>query len=142
MNYRAEKGFSAPPEVVFNVATDPDRLPRWLPGPLRIVDTGRECLRVVWADNRAAEAGPEEGAEYRIVVLPERLRVEWRPSGPDGWSGYLQVQENAAGGAIGEVCVEAVGHAAESRGSDQASRILESTLVNLRTEVADNLTAG
>lgn len=148
MSYRAEKGFSAPPEVVFNVATDPERLPRWLPNQLRLADTGRECLRVAWTGRPGQESEPADGAsrdqavEYRIVVLPERLRVEWRPSGPDGWAGSLQVRENSAGGATGEVCVEATGRAGESRGSDQVPRILDETLVNLRREVADDLTVG
>lgn len=134
VNYRAEKGFSAPPEVVFSVATDPDRIPRWLPDQLRVTDTGTKCLRVAWTD--------ADTVEYRLVVLPDQLRVEWRPAGPDGWAGFLQVNENAAGGASVEVCVEPSGRAGESRGTDQVPRLLDATLVNLRREVADNLSVG
>ena len=124
---------------MFNVATDPDRLSRWLPQQLRVLDTGTECLRVVWTDRPGQEG---DVAEYRLVVLPERLRVEFRPAGPDGWSGYLQVSETPAGGSTAEACVAAAGRAGESRGADQVTKILDSALVSLRSEVADNLSDG
>jgi uncharacterized protein YndB with AHSA1/START domain len=140
--YRAEQDFSAPAEVVFNVVTDPDRMPRWLPEQLRVADTGQRCLRVAWTDPPGRDGPPADAPEYRLVVLPDRLRVEWRPSGPDGWSGYLQVHEAAAGGATAEVCVEPTGQAGESRASDRVPGILSTSMTNLGTEVADNLTAG
>lgn len=34
MNVRAERDMSAPPEVVFNTATDPTRMSAWLPAEL------------------------------------------------------------------------------------------------------------
>jgi uncharacterized protein YndB with AHSA1/START domain len=142
VTYRAEKGFSAPPEVVFNVVTDPDRLPRWLPDQLRVADTGQRCLRVAWTDPPTRDGPPADGPEYRLVVLPEHLRVEWRPSGPDGWSGFLQVRESAAGGATAEVCIEPTGQAGEAADSDRVPRILDESLASLRAEVADDLTAG
>lgn len=142
VTYRAEVGFSAPPEVVFNVVTDPARLPRWLPAQLRVADTGQRCLRVAWSDPPPPDGPPEEGPEYRLVVLPERLRVEWRPSGPDGWAGHLQVDQGAAGGASAEVCVEPYGEAVNDANCGRIAQILDDSLANLRREVADNLTAG
>jgi uncharacterized protein YndB with AHSA1/START domain len=150
VSYRAEQGFSAPPEVVFNVVTDPDRLPRWLPEQLRVADTGQRCLRVAWidGDTRAdrdtagQDGAAADGPEYRLMVLPEQLRVEWRPSGPDGWAGYLQVRESPAGGATAEVCVEPTGRAGEDRAAKRVPGIVDGSLANLRSEVADNLTAG
>lgn len=142
VTYRAEKGFSAPPEVVFNVVTDPDRLPRWLPDQLRVADTGRECLLVAWTDPPTREGPPEDGLEYRIVVLPDQWRVEWRPSGPDGWAGFLQVHQSDAGGATAEVCVEPTGQAEGNPASERVPEILDASLASLNGEVADNLTAG
>jgi uncharacterized protein YndB with AHSA1/START domain len=142
VTYRAEQDFSAPPEVVFNVVTDPDRLPRWLPEQLRVADTGQRCLRVAWNDPPVRDGPPPDGSEYRLVVLPEHLRVEWRPSGPDGWAGFLQVRQSAAGGSSAEVCIELCGQAVDDPVSGQVPRILDGSLANLRTEVADNLTAG
>lgn len=133
MTYRAAKDFSAPAEVVFDVVTDPDRLARWLPGQLRVADTGRESLHVSWQD-------PPQQTEYRLVVLPERLRAEWRPSGPEGWSGFLQVRESPAGGATAEVCVEPTGHVPDQ--ADRVPGLLDTALANLRREVGENLTAG
>jgi uncharacterized protein YndB with AHSA1/START domain len=136
VTYRAEQDFSAPPEVVFNVVTDPDRLPRWLPSQLRVADTGERCLRVQWTD-------PPTGVpEYRLLVLPDRLRVEWRPNGPDGWSGFIQVRQGPAGGATAEVCVAPTGQPGGNQAADRVPGILETSLANLGSEVADNLTAG
>lgn len=132
MTYRAAQGFSAPPEAVFNVATDPDRMARWLPRQLRVAGTGRECLRVAW--------DPGDEHEYRLVVLPERMRVEWRPRGPHGWSGFLQVADSPAGGATAEVCVEPTGEVRDA--PDQVPDLLGAAMMNLRREVADNFTAG
>jgi uncharacterized protein YndB with AHSA1/START domain len=142
VTYRAEQDFSAPPEVVFNVVTDPDRMPRWLPGQLRMADTGQGCLRVAWSDPPGAAGPAPDGPEYRLVVLPERLRVEWRPSGPDGWAGYLQVRQSPAGGATAEVCVEPNGRAGDGVAGGRVPGILDGSLASLRSEVADNLTAG
>lgn len=142
VTYRAEKGFSAPPEVVFNLVTDPDRLARWLPEQLRVADTGRECLRVAWNDPPTRDGPPPDGPEYRLVVLPDQWRVEWRPSGPDGWAGYIQVRQSAAGGASAEVCVEPTGRAQDHPASDRVPGILDASLADLSGEVADNLTAG
>ncbi|MFG2064205.1 SRPBCC family protein [Micromonospora sp. NPDC048871] len=46
----AERGISAPPEVVFNTATDPDRSAAWLPEPLRsaVRDGDSDGLRARW----------------------------------------------------------------------------------------------
>lgn len=121
MSYRAEKTFSAPPEVVFNVATDRDRLSRWLP----------ECLRAEDAD-----------MEYRLAVLPERLRARFHHTGRDGWSGFLQVRENPAGGCTAEACVAATGRAGDSLGADQVIKLLDNALASLHAEVADDLTVG
>ncbi|WP_433387174.1 hypothetical protein [Micromonospora sp. KLBMP9576] len=69
----AERGMSAPPEVVFSIATDPDRATAWLPEPLR-------------ADGSAAgEASAEE------------LRARW--SAADAWSAEIRVEPAQAGGA-------------------------------------------
>jgi uncharacterized protein YndB with AHSA1/START domain len=132
MTHRAAADIDAPAEVVFNVVTDPDRLARWLPSQLTVADTGTERLRVSWD-------GAADAREYRLVVLPERLRVEWRPSGPDGWPGFLQVHDNPAGGATAEACVEPAGQVG---GVDRAPEVLDAAMTNLRREVKDSLTAG
>ncbi|MEV1147482.1 hypothetical protein [Micromonospora sp. NPDC049799] len=69
----AERGLSAPPEVVFNTATDPARASAWLPEPLR-------------ADGTPAEH-----------VSAEELEARWRAAGD--WSAEIRVDQADAGGA-------------------------------------------
>ncbi|TDC64561.1 hypothetical protein E1258_07955 [Micromonospora sp. KC207] len=75
MAARAERGMSAPPEVVFNTATDPDRVAAWLPEPLRAD-----------GDNR-----PEVDAGD--------LRARWHSDSAPGWSAEIRVESADAGGA-------------------------------------------
>ncbi|RLK13381.1 hypothetical protein DER29_4402 [Micromonospora sp. M71_S20] len=69
----AERGMSAPPEVVFNTATDPARASAWLPEPLR-------------ADGSPADE-----------VSAEELRARWSAAGE--WSAEIRVEPAQAGGA-------------------------------------------
>ncbi|MDG4805837.1 hypothetical protein O7634_03595 [Micromonospora sp. WMMD1120] len=73
MPARAVRGMSAPPEVVFNTATDPDRASAWLPEPLR------------GDGSPAAEINGEE------------LRARW--SGDADWSAEIRVDPADSGGA-------------------------------------------
>ncbi|MFI7209688.1 hypothetical protein [Micromonospora maritima] len=73
MASHAERGMSAPPEVVFNTATDPDRSSAWLPEELR----------------RSGDCQVE-------VVDAEDMRARW--SAPD-WSAEIDVEPADAGGA-------------------------------------------
>jgi hypothetical protein len=71
MSYGTERGFSAPPEVVYNTVCDPSRRSSWLPHGLP----------------------PPDSAD------PSRLRLEWRPGIRSGRGGYLQVRAVPSGGA-------------------------------------------
>lgn len=114
MRIQAERGFSAPPEVVFNTAIDPDRAAAWLPAQLR------------------TDGAP--GAEVRT----EDLDVRWRGPEPADWSARLCVSPIDAGGA--RVRLEL---ATESGLSDQRLRVIaDESLASLAREVADNFTAG
>ncbi|MFB9239289.1 hypothetical protein ACFFWC_27780 [Plantactinospora siamensis] len=68
---QAERGMSAPPEVVFNTAIDPNRVDAWLPERLR--DGSRR---------------PEWDA---------KLTARWSV---DGWSARLWVRPETPGGAL------------------------------------------
>ncbi|RKN42058.1 hypothetical protein [Micromonospora endolithica] len=69
----AERGMSAPPEVVFSTATDPDRASAWLPEALR---------------------GDGTPAEH---VSAEELEARWRA--PEDWTAEIRVDQADAGGA-------------------------------------------
>ncbi|MFF3865030.1 hypothetical protein [Micromonospora sp. NPDC001898] len=75
MAEHAERGMSAPPEVVFNTATDPDRAAAWLPQPLR-------------SDGRS-----------RPDVSPGQMRARWASASAPGWSAEIRVEPADAGGA-------------------------------------------
>ncbi|WP_428963888.1 SRPBCC family protein [Micromonospora fluostatini] len=71
----AERGISAPPEVVFNTATDPDRVSAWLPEPLR-------------ADG-----------DHRPDVDDDGMHARWRSASAPDWSAEIRVDPVDAGGA-------------------------------------------
>ncbi|WP_229403166.1 hypothetical protein [Micromonospora okii] len=75
MAAHAERGMSAPPEVVFNTATDPDRAAAWLPEPLRT------------------------DGDSRPDVSAGQLRARWGSDSAPGWSAEIQVEPADAGGA-------------------------------------------
>jgi uncharacterized protein YndB with AHSA1/START domain len=103
---------SAPPEVVFNTATDPDRVSAWLPAPLR-----------------------RDGAP-RPEVTAADLRARWRTAGTPNWSARLQVSAVDAGGATVRLELEA------DPPDQRLPEIADESLASLAREVADNLTAG
>ncbi|MEV6704549.1 hypothetical protein [Micromonospora wenchangensis] len=83
MGTRAERGMSAPPEVVFSTATDPERIDAWLPGALR-TDGPTPSSR---SDDElhARWDGPDGTAELRVAPADAggaRVRLEL-PAGAD-----------------------------------------------------------
>jgi hypothetical protein len=88
----AERGVSAPPEVVFGTATDPDRASAWLPEPLR-------------ADGASAEQ-----------LSTEELRARWSAAGQ--WSAEIRVEPADAGGS--RMRLDLTGDADADRLADQA----------------------
>ncbi|SCG59136.1 hypothetical protein [Micromonospora inositola] len=76
MAEHAERGMSAPPEVVFNTAIDPDRAAAWLPEPLR-----------------------QDGDRRPEVVSVDQMRVRWGSDSAPGWWAEIQVDAVDAGGA-------------------------------------------
>ncbi|TDC76254.1 hypothetical protein E1193_24165 [Micromonospora sp. KC606] len=76
MPARAERGMSAPPEVVFSTATDPNRASAWLPEPLR-----------------------SDGGGLPQTSSTEQLRARWSNDSAPGWSAEIQVEPADAGGS-------------------------------------------
>jgi uncharacterized protein YndB with AHSA1/START domain len=112
---------SAPPEVVFNTATDPARAAAWLPAPL-----GR--------DGRAPDQARRDGGTPD--QLAGVLRARWRTAAPPSWSARLQVRPTTAGGATVRLVLEA------EPPDQRLAQIADESLDSLAREVADNLTAG
>ena len=93
----AERGMDAPPEVVFNTATDPARA-AWLPAPLR-----RDSVRT---PNLASA----------------ELHAQWSTGSAPAWSARLQVRAVDSGGATARLDLEA--DTAEHRLSEIADESL------------------
>ncbi|GLI00090.1 hypothetical protein Pa4123_53660 [Phytohabitans aurantiacus] len=76
MAYQAERGMSAPPEVVFNTATDPARS-GWLPGELRATppEVDLDRLRARWHDRAQLTVHPNPAGGARV-----ELQVDGAPS--------------------------------------------------------------
>ncbi|GIJ11163.1 SRPBCC family protein [Micromonospora andamanensis] len=81
----AERGVSAPPEVVFNTATDPDRISSWLPDQLLSGDPAPEGdageLRARWTARRT-----DWSADLTVEPVDaggSRLRLELAGGGED-----------------------------------------------------------
>jgi hypothetical protein len=112
---------SAPPEVVFNTATDPARVGSWLPAALR--RTG----------------GPQ--------VDPAELRASWNAEGA-GWSVRLEVRPLGAGGSTTRMelttpdAVADPDEDADRTDNERLAEIVDRSLADLADEVAENLTAG
>lgn len=109
---RAERAMSAPPEVVFNTATDPARSSGWLPEPLR--------------------RGPGSPA----VSTDEGLQAHWNAGERSGWSAELRVEPTAVGGTT--VCLDLAADEPDQR----LAELADASLAGLARQVADNLTAG
>jgi hypothetical protein len=105
-------GMPAPPEVVFNTATDPNRADAWLPGPIRAAGLERPT---------AMRDGPSEV-----------LSAEWTTG--DTVSASIEVRPDPAGGAD-----VALGLSGSEPG---LTELAERSLADLAREVDENLTPG
>jgi uncharacterized protein YndB with AHSA1/START domain len=120
----------APPEVVFHVLTDPDRVMRWLPDNLTAEVAGPDLVRVI--------SGSATGNVRRSVV-PEELRLKWSAVDYAPHEGEVRVEDSGGGGSTVEVTVRLdAGTAPEARVRQMLARGAE----KLRSDVAENLTAG
>lgn len=118
MAREASLGMSAPPEVVFSTATDPDRRSAWLPHGIEVVPAG------------FAGDVPDGDGTVGDEVLQGRLIAD------NSAVGTLRVAQEASGGCSVGLSV---------RGDEPASGVLgdlAEILHNLDREVGDNLNAG
>ncbi|MCO5999497.1 SRPBCC family protein [Actinoallomurus rhizosphaericola] len=80
--YERSRAFDAPPELVFDEASDPDTMDQWLPGEVHLESADLPEVTV------------EHGSEReRALMRAERdqLRVEWGTRDTGEYAGWLQV---------------------------------------------------
>jgi uncharacterized protein YndB with AHSA1/START domain len=121
--------FDAPPEVVFNSLTDPDRMDRWLPIGVR--------ARLLSAD-RLVVASDGYTWHYEFTAVPAELRLSWRAmDGPDV-DGEADVDDAGAGGSVVHVQL----NADERVDRPQIRQYLHEAMDRLQRDVSDNFNAG
>ena len=82
--YEAARSIEAPPELIFDVASDPATMDEWLPRDVHVESAGPPEVTVT----HGADAKRE-----RALVRADRdqLRVEWGTRDTDEYAGWLQV---------------------------------------------------
>ncbi|NHC45362.1 SRPBCC family protein [Motilibacter aurantiacus] len=90
--FEASRGMPAPREVVFEVASDPGLVHRWVPALDEVSATGPDAVHV-----HGTVGGQELDAEGLYRSRPEQFRVEWGSRGADAYAGWLQVTDGGAG---------------------------------------------
>jgi uncharacterized protein YndB with AHSA1/START domain len=122
--------FNAPPEVVYNSVTDPNRAARWLPAGVRMSRPG---------PHRAHVDAAGQSTEYELVDTPADLRLSWRSVRPPHLSGEVRVGDAPAGGSRLDVTVTT---ADDGPSPAAVRRILGKISDRLHRDVSDNFTAG
>ncbi len=122
--------FTAPPEVVFGVLTDPDRTSRWLPRGMNTesADQGRVRVRV-----------GAQVHEYGVQVVPDDFQVRWESLDDSGLTGTARVEDGPAGGSVVHAEVAVPGRPADD---EQVQSLLAETMQHLQRDVSDNFNAG
>ena len=118
--------FSAPPEVVFNTLTDPDRAASWLPSGMSLQRQDGDRL-VLRADDRAWQ--------LRLSTDDEHMHIDGRAVDSSGLEGSLHVSQGPAGGSTMRVEV----------GTADATRLealVDDAIERLSRDVGDNFNAG
>ncbi|NHC14159.1 SRPBCC family protein [Motilibacter deserti] len=90
--FEATRGMPAPREVVYEVASDPALVHRWVPSLDEVSSTGPDVVHV-----HGNVGGQEVDAEGLYRARPEQFRVEWGSRGADAYAGWLQVHDSGAG---------------------------------------------
>lgn len=122
-------GFDAPPEVVYNTLTDPDRANRWLPFEVRAERLDRG-LRL---------ALPGTGQVFDVDTDAGTLALRWRSPDDDGLAARAHVDDGPAGGSEVHVSLSVPASVADEA---RVRSVLSATMRHLSRDVGDNLTAG
>src|SRR5690242_10159234 len=121
-------GLSEPPEVAFDVITDPNTASRWLPGLVRVERLDEHRLRAVI-----------DRAEYEIRLNGDAMRLTWWPVNGLEPRGSVQVQSGPAGGALVRVTITAADDVDSPR---RVHAVLDRMVRALESDLADRLSAS
>lgn len=122
-------GLTAPPEVVFNSLTDPDRVNRWLPLGVRAERFDGHGLRLVTADASTA---------FDIDTDVDNMHVSWQSPDDQRLHARARVDDGPAGGSQVYMLVSIPDGTDEKR----VHSVLAETMHHLQRDVSDNFNAG
>jgi uncharacterized protein YndB with AHSA1/START domain len=71
---RRTRNVAAAPQVVWNVVSDPERLPDWWPGVLRVEEVGDDA----WTNVLSSGRGKLVRADYTLLERTPEQKVAWR----------------------------------------------------------------
>jgi uncharacterized protein YndB with AHSA1/START domain len=120
----------APPELVFHVLTDPDRISRWLPSSLSAEVLARDIVRI------SAASG---AADFQRSAVPAELRLGWTRLDGAPMDADVRVEDSGGGGCTVDVTVRMAG---EPVLEPQVRQLLRNGAERVCSDVEDNLTAG
>jgi uncharacterized protein YndB with AHSA1/START domain len=129
--YEVELGMPADAEIVFDVASDLDRLDSWLPAEV----TGEGPNRVHVAGELDGRQVDETGL---IDVRKEHLRLEWGSESDADYAGWLQVSHAGSGASSATLHLSFFGGQPENRGHQQG---VEKEIEAALRRLADQVTA-
>jgi hypothetical protein len=101
MTYTTNATFEAPPEIVFDVLTDPVGMSRWLPGDLVRNPIGAGLMRVA----QGQTGGPVDDADQALLAQ-QQVAITYLPIPAAGWVADVMVVPLPAGGSSVDITVE------------------------------------
>jgi uncharacterized protein YndB with AHSA1/START domain len=71
---RRARAIAAPPEAVWDIVSDPERLPGWWPGVTRVEEVGERA----WTNVLTSSRGKVVRADYTLLERTPPRRMAWR----------------------------------------------------------------
>lgn len=132
MTYTTRATFEAPPEIIFDVLTDPIGMARWLPPDLARNPIGAGLVTLF----QGRLGGPVDDAD-QSVAAQDRIEMTYLPVPATGWTAEVMVEPLPAGGSSVDVTVEP-----QSCPEDLIAPLVERALEGVREEASDRFTTG
>ena len=90
--FEASRGMGAGREVVYEIASNPQLVHRWVPALDEVSSDGTDAIHV------HGQVGAQEvDADGLYRGRPEQFRVEWGSRASNQYAGWLQVYDSGAG---------------------------------------------
>jgi hypothetical protein len=136
--YEVERGMPADAEIVFDVASDLERMDRWLPRDVRVEPVGPNQVRY-HSDTAAPDSARRRGIVGVVGVDTDQLRVEWGSGDTPDYTGWLQVFHGGTGSSSALLHLSFRGGQPESRADSRAAHLVEHEMSVALDRLADEV---